>query len=39
MGFEIAMKTVNVAHKRQSRPDSGLGCMAKVLEMFYGVPC
>jgi len=28
----------NVAHSRQSRPDSGLGFQAKVVKTFQGVP-
>ena len=27
-----------MAHKRQPRPDFGLGCQAKVLQTFLGVP-
>ena len=28
----------NMAHMRQSRPDSGLGCLFKLLQSFEGVP-
>ena len=28
----------NMSHMRQSRPDSGLGCQAKVLKLFQGCP-
>jgi len=38
-GFVPSRCRANMAHVRQSRPDSGIGFQVKVPEMFQVVPC